>query len=202
MEETTEKNQETVAADANANDAAGRLRDEKGHFLPNPDKKPKRTRKPKDDANTVKIRIVKDEVPPPEKDFTGRLDDIKERTATNFLRAVCYHKPKEVNIDGLRYYSQDYVKGLQRELADERECSNIISIAFSKEIELNEEAQKEADNSIKQQKKLQAALFVWKSIANVSLAVLLTVGVILGSKKFWSGNSVPPTQNEQIQATE
>ena len=57
-----------------------RLRDDKGHFLPNPDKtcthKPSRKpKKQKEDENTVKIRIIKEEQPLPEKEYEGKLED-------------------------------------------------------------------------------------------------------------------------------
>ena len=111
-------------------EATGRLRDDKGHFLPSQDKTCTHEKKPprnkntkKEDANTVKIRIVKEETPPPKKDFEGRLEDMKERTATNFIKSVCFHKPRVISVDGLRYYSQDAMNSLAKRLGDEKETN-------------------------------------------------------------------------------
>lgn len=174
MEETTETNNETVAPDANANDAAGRLRDEKGHFLPNPDKKPKRTRKPKDDANTVKIRIVKDEVPAPGKDYEGRLEDMKERTATNFIKSICYHKPRAINIDGLRYYSQDYVEYLKQKLADERRDGIRGLETLNKTMDALKETSEALEDSFDSAQRVRRSCFIWRCIAIGAIVTLLS----------------------------
>ena len=174
MEETTETNNESTTADSNAKEYAGRLRDEKGHFLPNPDKKPKRTRKPKDDANTVKIRIVKDEVPTPEKDYEGRLEDMKERTATNFIKSVCYHKPRAINIDGLRYYSQDFVEILKQKLADERLAGIRGLETLNKTMDALKKTSKTLEDCFDSAQKVRRSRFIWRCIAIASLATLIS----------------------------
>lgn len=174
MEERTETNNGSITADANANDSAGRLRDEKGHFLPNPDKKPKRTRKQKDDANTVKIRIVKDEVPAPDKEYEGRLEDMKERTATNFIKSVCYHKPRVINIDGLRYYSQAVVENLKQKLTDER----LDGIRGLETLNKTTDALKKTSNTLvdcfNSAQKVRRSRFIWRCIAIASVVTLIS----------------------------
>ena len=183
MEETTEKNQDTVAADANANDAAGRLRDEKGHFLPNPDKKPKRIRKPKDDANTVKIRIVKDEVPAPDKEYEGRLEDMKERTATNFIKSVCYHKPRAITIDGHRYYSQAYVEDLKQKLADER-LDGIRGLeTLNDTIDALKKTSTALEDSFNSAQKVRRSRFIWRCIAIGAVFTLISFCIITAIDK-------------------
>ena len=39
------------------------------------------------------------------KDFKGRLDDIKERLATRFIKSVIANKPRHIVIDGITYHS-------------------------------------------------------------------------------------------------
>ena len=89
--------------------ATGRQRDEKGHFLPNPNgtkkhRSKKGSLKKEIEDNTVKIKIVKEEKPLPPKDFEGKLEDANERTAINFIRSIIAHKPKRIDIDGIKYY--------------------------------------------------------------------------------------------------
>lgn len=85
------------------NGASSRPRDKKGHFLSAKgasEKKPSSS-----DGETVKIRIVKDKEPKQPKDFKGRLDDIKERLATRFIKSVIANKPRHIVIDGITYHS-------------------------------------------------------------------------------------------------
>lgn len=178
-----ETNNESTKEDANENDAARRLRDEKGHFLSNPDKKPKRTRKPKDDANTVKIRIVKDEVPAPGKDFEGRLEDMKERTATNFLKSVCYHKPRVINIDGLRYYSQDVVENLKQKLTDERLDGVIGLETLNQAMDALKKTSKMLEDCLDSAQRVRKSRFIWRSIAIGTLAALISFAITVYIEK-------------------
>lgn len=79
-------------------------RDKKGHFIPKKEAPEKKATKPSD-GETVKIRIVKDKEPKQPKDFKGRLDDIKERLATRFIKSVIANKPRHIVIDGIMYHS-------------------------------------------------------------------------------------------------
>ena len=183
MEETTETKQEPIAPDANTNDATqpdqrksesaatGRLRDEKGHFLPNPDKtcqhdkKPKRTRKQKEDENTVKIRIVKDEDKPPERDFASRLEDIKERTATNFIKSICFHKPRVISIDGMKYYSEEamdeWVKKYAVASSTAYKCIETMKKAMATLVKTGSAL----DDCYHDAQKVRRARFIWRCIA-------------------------------------
>lgn len=201
MEETTETNQETVAADANANDAAGRLRDEKGHFLPNPNKNPKRTSKVKEDANTVKIRIVKDEVPAPGKDFEGRLEDMKERTATNFLKSVCYHKPRVINIDGLRYYSQAVVENLKQKLTDERLDGVRGLETLNKTMEALKKTSKTLEDCFDSAQRVRRSLFIWRCIAIASVVTLISFCVTTAIAKWNAASTIEKAPLVQMPET-
>ncbi len=176
-------------------DATGRLRDEKGHFIPNPDKtcthdkKPKRTRKQKEDENTVKIRIVKDDVPPPDKDFEGRLEDMKERTATNFLKSVCYHKPRSINIDGLCYYSEDVVDALTKSLSIEKaECAKGLS-TLKKAMDTIMETGKTLEDCYDSAQKVRRSRFLWRSIAIGALVTLISFCITTAIDKYNSANA-------------
>ena len=164
-------------------EASRRLRDEKGHFISNPDtacthdKKPKRTRKQKEDANTVKIRIVKDEVPPPGKDFEGRLEDMKERTATNFLKSVCYHKPRVINIDGMRYYSKSVVETLAQKYSVEKAVSAKGLDMTKKAVNTLLDAETTIERCANERQKVRKSRFVWRSVAIGALAALVTFAV-------------------------
>ena len=92
--DTTPETKGADMKDANPENSAAkvdnkRLRDDKGHFLPNPDKtcthKPARKpKKQKDDENTVKIRIIKEEQPLPEKEYEECVN--KAQAVVNALR--------------------------------------------------------------------------------------------------------------------
>lgn len=213
MAETTATKQEPIATDADANVATqlderksefastGRLRDEKGHFLPNPDKpcqhdkKPKRTRKQKEDENTVKIRIVKDEVEPPERDFASRLEDIKERTATNFIKSICFHKPRVISIDGMKYYSEEAMEELVKKYEEAK-------AAAYKAIETTEYA---VDTLVKTGAALDDCYksaqkgFVWWSIAIVLFAAIVSFSVVMAIEKRNSAKAKEAAPIEQTQ---
>lgn len=165
-------------------EATGRLRDDKGHFLPAPDKtckhdqKPPRKRKTKkEDADTVKIRIVKDEVPPPEKNFEGRLEDAKERTATNFLKSVCFHKPRVISIDGLRYYSQDVMDSLAKKLVSEKETNEKGMETCKKLMGTLVKTSDTLDMCHKNLLRVRKSRFIWRSIAIGVIAAFISFAV-------------------------
>ena len=183
MAETTETNQEPISSGANLNDstqteerksdydATGRLRDEKGHFLPKPDKtcqhdkKPKRTRKQKEDENTVKIRIVKDDVKPPERDFASRLEDIKERTATNFIKSICFHKPRVISIDGMKYYSAEAMGGWVRKYAEAKAIADKGLETVKNAVDTLVKTSSALDDCYQAAQKVRRSRFLWRCIA-------------------------------------
>lgn len=181
-------------------EATGRLRDDKGHFLPVQDKacthdqKPPRNKKPKkEDANTVKIRIVKDETPPPKKDFEGRLEDMKERTATNFLKSVCFHKPRSISIDGLRYYSQEAMDSLAKKLGDEKEANEEGLKTCKKLMETLVKTGETLKLCHKDLVTTRKSRFFWRNIAIGVIAAFITfaVSVIVDKKNAAKVKDVP-----------
>lgn len=198
MEDTTETKQESLATDANANvstqpddrksesAATGRLRDEKGHFLPNPDKtcrhdkKPKRTRKQKEDENTVKIRIVKDEDKPPERDFASRLEDIKERTATNFIKSVCFHKPRVISIDGMKYYSDEVREEWVKKYEDAKATATKGIETLKQAMVTLVKTSSSLDDGYKRAQKVRRSRFIWRCIA-IGLFSAFIVGAVTKS---------------------
>ena len=107
------KNDSEKSAEQKQEKTDARIRDEKGHFVSANGKKTKKPNKQKaEDNNTVKIKIIKQEEPLPPRDFEGRLEDMKERTATQFIKSVCRRKPRRISIDGNNYYSQEVVDEL------------------------------------------------------------------------------------------
>lgn len=220
MEETTETKQEPIATDANADvstqqderksesAATGRLRDEKGHFMPNPDKtcqhdkKPKRTRKQKEDENTVKIRIVKDEDKPPERDFASRLEDIKERTATNFIKSVCFHKPRVISIDGMKYYSEEardeWVKkyAVARSIADKG--LETVKIAVDTLVKTSSAL----DDGYKRAQKVRRSRLIWRCIAIGLFAAFISFAVTKSIEKRNAAKAKEASPIEQTQTIE
>lgn len=136
----TPTNEDTTSVQG---DASGRRRDAKGHFISNSTKpighKSSKDREDKAlDQNTVTINIVKDKKPLPPKDFEGRLEDAKERTAISFIRSVIARQAKCINIDGRKYYSADlwqrraeelkfYQKGFNESIKTMDNAANTIS---------------------------------------------------------------------------
>lgn len=118
--------------------AGERHRDAKGHFLPNPNGKSKRPHRKKHslkrdlDENTVKIHILKEDKPLPPKDFEGKLEDEKERTAINFIRSIIANKPKRIDIDGVHYYSTAVVGLFAKAFEEERKLNNEATELISK----------------------------------------------------------------------
>ena len=189
MEEIEKTQQEQTSVDKSPteeqkgqNDSTYRLRDEKGQFISNPDKKPKRTSKQKEADNSVKIRIVKDEEQEPNKTFEGRLEDLKERTAINFIKSVCYHKPREIKIDGMNYYSQDFVEGLTKKLANERKEGLKVVETLKKAIDALVNTGTTLEECYDSVQKVRRSCLIWKSIAIGLLATLISFGIIAISK--------------------
>ena len=161
-------------------------RDERGQFVsPNgaSASKNRKSKKQKEDANTVKIRIVKDEVPAPEKDYEGRLEDMKERTATNFIKSVCYHKPRAINIDGLRYYSQDYVENLKQKLVDER-LDGIRGLeTLNKTMDALKKTSKTLEDCFDSAQRVRRSRFIWRCIAIGSIVTLISFSITTAIEK-------------------
>lgn len=220
MEETTETKQEPIATDANADvsiqpderkgesAATGRLRDEKGHFLPNPDKtcqhdkKPKRPRKQKEDENTVKIRIVKDEDKPPERDFASRLEDIKERTATNFIKSVCFHKPRVISIDGMKYYSEEAMEEWVRKYAVAKATADKGLESVKKAVDTLVKTSSALDHCYQDAQKVRRSRFVWRCIAIGLFSAFISFAVTKSIEKRNAAKANEASPIEQTQTIE
>lgn len=220
MAETTATKQEPIATDADANVATqlderksefastGRLRDERGHFLPNPDKpcqhdkKPKRTRKQKEDENTVKIRIVKDEVEPPERDFASRLEDIKERTATNFIKSICFHKPRVISIDGMKYYSEEAMEELVKKYEEAKAAAYNAIETTEHAVDTLVKTGSALDDCYKSAQKGHMAHFIWRSIAIVLFAAIVSFSVVKAIERMESSEAKVAAPIEQTHTIE
>ena len=180
-----------------------RLRDEKGHFTSSEGTacthekttKPNRKKKEEEDSNTVKIRIIKDEEPLPPKDFEGRLDDIKERTAINFIKSVCRRNPRCISIDGKLYYSNEEHERLQKLLAEEKECREIEIKAVKGINDLMEQGIETINFLESILKKVKRSRFIWRSIAIGVTAAFLCSAVFRAISK----NSQQPESNQPAQ---
>lgn len=220
MEETTETKQEPIATDADANvdtqpderksdfAAAGRLRDEKGHFLPNPDKtcqhdkKPKRTRKQKEDENTVKIRIVKEEVKPPERDFASRLEDIKERTATNFIKSICFHKPRVISIDEMKYYSEKAMEEWVRKYAVAKATADKGLETVRNAVDTLVKTRSALDDCYLGAQKVRRSRFIWRCIAIGLFSAFIAFAVMMAIEKRNAAKAKETAPIEQVQTIE
>lgn len=196
--EESEKTETASAEPKGTVDASGRIRDEKGHFVSADGTKQKKSRKPKtDDGNTVKIRIVKEKEPLPPKDFAGKLEDMKERTATQFIKSVCLRKPRRISIDGNLYYSQAVVDEL---VGENIEKEDDLQRAY-------EVMGKEKDTMLKGIvlfEKLGKALatvrysrFIWRSIAIGLLAAFVSYFGTKAVQKFCCKKTSVATTIEQ-----
>lgn len=220
MEETTETKQEPIATDENADvtthqderksepSATGRLRDEKGHFMPNPDKtcqhdkKPKRTRKQKEDENTVKIRIVKDEDKPPERDFASRLEDIKERTATNFIKSICFHKPRVISIDGMKYYSEEAMDEWVKKYAVAKATADKGLEAVKNAVDTLVKTSSALDHCYQDAQKVRRSRFIWRCIAIGLFAAFISFAVTKSIEKRNAAKAKEASPIEQTQTIE
>ena len=110
------------------------------------------------DDNTVTIHIVKEKKPLPPKDFSGKLEDLKERTAIRFIRSVAARKPMVVKIDGLKYYSEAvFNKECEESMAKEEQLKSCTEL-MAKGVEVVAEARMIAERLYKSRK-------MWKAIA-------------------------------------
>ena len=168
------------------------LRDAKGHFVSgggktaNKTPQKKEAKKGKDrkeeDSNRVKIRIIKEEQPIPDKDYEGRLEDMKERTATNFIKAVCVRKPKSISIDGNIYYAQEELLSLAKQLkeTESREDDALRTLEkMGKEFKTVATTIDFLDDTLK---KVRRSRFMWKSIAIIAISayVSFAIGQVVG----------------------
>lgn len=163
----------------NDTDRCGRLRDEKGHFLPSDAAKckhdKKKTEEKKEDPNVVKIKVVKEKKPKVPKNIIGKLNEMKERNASRFIESVIANNPSRIDIDGKVYYSENYVNKLNEEVdnaqkneAEAIECMNEMKDGTETLLKASKDMLKEIDdNSIK--------VRMWKS-----LAIGLLVGSVIG----------------------
>lgn len=198
-EKNTEKAKTVNKSTDNANTSK---RDEKGHFVSgkskakNPINQDGKGAESKDE-NMVKIKIVKEKEPLPPRDFAGKLEDFKERTATQFIKSVCRRKPRKISIDDNFYYSQDVV-------------DEIIGETIEKDDALQEVAEllEKAKNSLMKGINLEVQLFkqieavrrsrlIWRSVAIGLLATFLGYFGAKAIQRFCDKGQIQPAQIEQ-----
>lgn len=198
-------------------DASGRLRDEKGHFLTSsPDGKSRKHTKKKStlkkeiDENTVKIRIVKEEKPLPPKEFEGKLEDEKERTAISFIRSIIANKPKRIDIDGTRYYAADILVrfgvALKKERELNKEAETLIEAANTALKVANEELEesnKFSENIERSYDKLYKRKTIWKCLAIGLVVGEIVVGIMPAAYRFaknkWFCEKAPVAEQNQTE---
>ena len=177
-----------------------RFRDEKGHFVSSPEKicshnkktsKEKKQQQDKGEGETVKIRIVKDKQPIPETDYEGRLEDLKERTAINFIKAICIRKPKRINIDGNIYYAECELESLAKRLQGVKSAYNRAVEALKQTNNCMKTAVDTVDASEKCLKTVSRSRSIWRYIAISTIAAFLTF--VLG-KWIGKGTTTQPSE--------
>lgn len=204
--ETTTETKVTDMQDANPEKSAAqvdnkRLRDDKGHFLPSPDKtcthKPSRKpKKQKEDENTVKIRIIKEEQPLPEKEYEGKLEDVKERTASNFIKAVSIRKPRCISIDGNMYYAKSIVDSLRNSLNDEKESNESALGTLKKMHDCIKTATETIEALDSDRTMVYRSRNLWRGIAFGILAAFLSFVIGSGIEK-WKAKKISENQTAQ-----
>ena len=165
-------------------DASRRLRDEKGHFLPNPNsigkRRPKKLSLKKElDENTVKIKIVKEEKPLPPKEFEGRLEDARERTAISFIRSIIAHRPRRIDFDGQKYFSEEILNRLSKAYNREVEKNVVAHNVIAKVKEAFSEVEIKFTECLKSSQNIEMAydnLYIRKTIWKC-----LAIGLIIGT---------------------
>ena len=165
-------------------------RDEKGHFISNTNKPSSSTKKTgksrkqkeeeaakEEDENTVKIKIVKDEEPLPAKEFAGRLEDMKERTASNFIKSVARRKPRRISIDDHSYYAKEVLDDVTKKYVRER-YSNIQSIdVLKKAMDALSTTEGVLETYVKEHHVLRKSRFAWRSVACFLIGIMLAYSV-------------------------
>lgn len=128
------------------------------------------------DDNTVKIHIVKEEKPLPPKDFEGKLEDVKERTAINFIRSIIANKPKCIDIDGQKYYREEIVGIISNKLRETRKLNSEAEEALNKCLDTMKDMADVANDMEKALQKVTFSRTCWRAIA-----IGLVIGTILVS---------------------
>ena len=151
MSKENEKKQEASKAN----------RDKNGHFVGKCDK----AKKQEYDPNVVKIKVVKEKKPKPPKDIEGKLNEMKERTASRFIESVMANNPQKIDIDGKIYYDEKYVTRLHERLTDaEYDAAN--AKVDLKELKDNTVKMLEAtDTMLESFKECNARRRIWKNVA-------------------------------------
>ena len=198
MESETINNAADKDATLHNQDASGRLRDEKGHFLPDPDKKVKKIVRKKDD-NTVKIRVVRDKNQLPKTDYEGRLEDIKERTATNFIKAVISRQPNKISIDGNVYYSKNVYDDIKTKLEYEKDNSAKGITILKKAMDTILQTEECLKISYSACQKIRQSRFWWRNIA-ISAIVMFITGLctMTWTKYQWLKEQKENSQQTQV----
>ena len=160
-------------------DRSGRLRDEKGHFLPSDVGKCKHDKKlskeKKDDPNVVKIKIVKEKKPKMPRNIIGKLNEFKERNASRFIESVISNEPSKIEIDGKIYFSEKVAKKMWDEMKTAQK-NEIETIKCMDEMKKNLETLLDASRGmLKQITDSSFKYRMWKS-----LAIGLLTGFVLG----------------------
>lgn len=142
-------------------------------------------KQPVADEETVKIRIVKEEKPLPPKDFEGKLEDVKERTAITFIRSVAARKPKVIEIDHEKYVHGDVFAEQTLKLQNAR---NTISDYE----DLSKEMSRSVDSLCTTMEtyrdvfeETKEKLSVWRAVAIAALGVLIATSALLVYNVNW-----------------
>lgn len=164
-----------------------RLRDEKGHFISSK-KKDGATEKAQAD-NVVKIKVIKDKEPLPPRSFEGKLEDARERTATNFIKSVIRRKPSKISIDGEVYYSEAVYDDVKCKLDVEKESSARGIAVLQKSMETILKTEKCLEVSYDTCQRLRQSKFWWRNIAITAIIMFLTsIGTMIWLKCYQENN--------------
>ena len=143
------------------------IRDSKGHFLPKGQKPYQK--KDTEDPNVVKIKVIKEKKPKVPKSIIGKLNDLKEKTASRFIESVISNSPNCILIDGKKFYSDKYVSQLNEDLeqADRNEKDAIECMG-----EMKDTTAKLLDTSKEMLNDLEKATSKWNIWRAVALGLL------------------------------
>ena len=151
------------------------------------------------DDNTVKIHIVKEEKPLPPKDFEGKLEDVKERTAINFIRSIIANKPKCIDIDGQKFYREEIVGTISNKLRETRKLNSEAEEALNKCLETMKDMADVTNDMEKALHKVTFSRTCWRAIA-IGLAIG-AIMVSVCSRIFFGNGKVVPVADDKSTPT-
>lgn len=193
-----------MAIEKNYCNMRDRRRNAKGQFVPskklmaaqdtaNKEKTPK-------PANEVSIKIVKEKKPDVPKNIVGKLNDLKERYASRFINSVLTNKPTILDIDGVKYYAEDYVKQLRDEIgvaeSNEAEAISCFNILEKTSLSLMETT----ETIVKDLKVMTKHRNCWRGLALGLVFGLVIALMVKGTKSYVSalGTSSTPLTTTAI----